>query len=163
MIFNLTNLENYPVIAKQRAITCFKDSICFGDEEIKIIEPFNRENHCKSWANNTVYCIKEDNDGTNFLTKLKNECFTITEIELWSVKGELPLGYYGEESKLNNDNMGSDRWRSYQILQNTENILGEGSYAKVYKIKEKKTNKIFAAKFQKIKTGFMNSKEKLSM
>ena len=45
--------------------------------------------------------------------------------------------------------MNSDRWRSYQILQNTENLLGEGSYGRVYKIKEKKTNKIFAAKFQK--------------
>jgi serine/threonine protein kinase len=59
--------------------------------------------------------------------------------------------------------MGSDRWRSYQILKNADNILGEGGYGCVYKIKEKKTQQIFAAKFQKLKSEYMNSTEKLSM
>jgi hypothetical protein len=36
MIFNLSNFENYPVKIKSKAISCFSDSICFGDEEIKI-------------------------------------------------------------------------------------------------------------------------------
>jgi hypothetical protein len=45
-----------------------KNSICFGDEEIKIFEPFNQEGNCKSWAENSIYCIKEENDGKNTLT-----------------------------------------------------------------------------------------------
>jgi len=69
--------------------------MCFGDEEIQIIEPFNKINICKSWANNGVYCIEEGNDGKNLLTLLNSECFTITEIELWKVTGDLPQGRFG--------------------------------------------------------------------
>ena len=41
MIFNLSKFEDYPVRNLQSAITCFKNSVCFGDEEIMIKEPFN--------------------------------------------------------------------------------------------------------------------------
>ena len=34
MIFNLTNYQNYPVNNQQRAISCFKKGISFGDEEL---------------------------------------------------------------------------------------------------------------------------------
>ncbi len=33
-IFNLTKNKIYKVKIQQRAITCFKNGICFGDEEI---------------------------------------------------------------------------------------------------------------------------------
>ena len=68
MIFNLTKFKVYPVNIKHRAIACFKNSMCFGDEEIQMTEPFNKINNCKSWANNGVFCIEEAIDGTNQLT-----------------------------------------------------------------------------------------------
>jgi hypothetical protein len=59
-------------------------------------EPFNKLNNCKSWANNSVYNIKEENDGKNLLTQSNSEFFTIAELELWKVTGDLPPGSYGE-------------------------------------------------------------------
>jgi hypothetical protein len=67
-IFNLTKNKSYKVKITQRAITCFKNGICFGDEEIKLTEPFNQLNNCISWSLNKVYCIKEKNNGKNKLT-----------------------------------------------------------------------------------------------
>jgi hypothetical protein len=85
MIFNLSYNINYPVKVQERAITCFKDSLCFGDEELMIKEPFNKHNHCKSWANNMVFRINDYKDGSNMLTRIKDKSFSITEIELWQV------------------------------------------------------------------------------
>jgi serine/threonine protein kinase len=41
-------------------------------------------------------------------------------------------------------------------------MLGEGAFAEVYKIIEKKTRKIYAGKFIKITTFHMNSIDQLS-
>ena len=46
---------------------------------------------------------------------------------------------------------------------NEEQKLGEGSYAQVYKIKEKKSQIIFAAKLLKMKAQCMFSQDKLSL
>jgi hypothetical protein len=46
-------------------------------------------------SKNSVYCIEEIKEGSsqkNLLTEELNECFTITDIELWKVKGDLPQG-----------------------------------------------------------------------
>ncbi len=45
---------------------------------------------------------------------------------------------------------------------NPENFLGEGQYGDVYKVKDKKSRKIYAAKFIKIPIEFRGSYEKLS-
>jgi len=66
------------------------------------------------------------------------------------VTGDLPQGQFGEESKFSNQVNNSERWRSYQILLNGENKLGEGTFADVYKIKEKKSQIIYAAKIIKV-------------
>ncbi len=50
-------------------------------------EPFNGENKCYSWANNPGYKIGKETDGvTNKLTRKKDGEFTITELEVWSLK-----------------------------------------------------------------------------
>jgi hypothetical protein len=64
-------------------------------------EPFNKENNCTSWANNSIYNIEEKNEGKNLLTQLNSEYFTITELELWKVIGDLPQGLFGEQSDFN--------------------------------------------------------------
>jgi hypothetical protein len=50
-------------------------------------EPFNGENNCSSWANESGYKIGMETDGvTNKLTRKEDGEFTITELEVWSLK-----------------------------------------------------------------------------
>jgi hypothetical protein len=49
-------------------------------------QPFNGENNCCSWANNPGYEIGNEKDGTNKLTRKMNGHFTITDLEVWSLK-----------------------------------------------------------------------------
>jgi len=52
-----------------------------------VSKPFNGENNCRSWANNPGYKIGMETDGvTNKLTRKKDGDFTITELEVWSLK-----------------------------------------------------------------------------
>jgi hypothetical protein len=52
-----------------------------------VSKPFNGENNCRSWANNPGYKIGMETDGvTNKLTRKKDGWFTITELEVWSLK-----------------------------------------------------------------------------
>jgi hypothetical protein len=49
--------------------------------------PFNGENKCCSFANKEGYNIGMETDGvTNKLTRKKDGKFTITELEVWSLK-----------------------------------------------------------------------------
>ena len=50
-------------------------------------EPFNGDNKCWSNANQPGFGIGRDADGNNLLTNQKGTGFTITELEVWSVKG----------------------------------------------------------------------------
>ena len=50
-------------------------------------EPFNGENNCCSEANKPGYKIGKETDGvTNKLTRKEDGDFTITELEVWSLK-----------------------------------------------------------------------------
>jgi hypothetical protein len=65
----------------------------FGRAELSAwYEPFNKENACGSWTNNSVYNIPRNSEGINMLTNQKCtsefeiECkFTISELEVWGV------------------------------------------------------------------------------
>jgi hypothetical protein len=48
-------------------------------------EPFNGDKYCKSFANQSGYCIGLEG-GKNMLTNNKDGGFTISEIEVWQVK-----------------------------------------------------------------------------
>ena len=49
--------------------------------------PFNEENNCRSLANGSGYEIGMETDGvTNKLTRKEDGWFTITELEVWSLK-----------------------------------------------------------------------------
>ncbi len=55
--------------------------------ELAASAPFNGENRCESRANNPGYKIGMETDGvTNKLTRKKDGYFTITELEVWSLK-----------------------------------------------------------------------------
>ncbi len=50
-------------------------------------EPFNGENNCCSFANHPGYKIGMETDAvTNKLTRKEDGKFTITELEVWSLK-----------------------------------------------------------------------------
>ncbi len=56
-------------------------------EELAAFEPFNIEDKCRSYANERGYKIGKETDGvTNKLTRKKDGGFTITELEVWSLK-----------------------------------------------------------------------------
>jgi hypothetical protein len=58
-----------------------------GDELAAVIAPFNGENNCSSYANRSRYKIGMETDGvTNKLTRKKDGDFTISELEVWSLK-----------------------------------------------------------------------------
>ncbi len=49
--------------------------------------PFNGKKSCCSWANCSGYKIGMETDGvTNKLTRKEDGYFTITELEVWSLK-----------------------------------------------------------------------------
>ena len=50
---------------------------------------------------------------------------------------------------------------AYTINLTTDNFLGGGNYADVYKIQNKDTKKLYAAKFLKVQLLFIDSLEKL--
>ncbi len=48
-------------------------------------QPFNHYGYCYSYANKPGYRIPVDDAGTNMLTNIKDNRFTITELEVWEV------------------------------------------------------------------------------
>ena len=93
MLFNLTTHASFPCKGPSSAIFCDKDyGPLFGREELKaLVEPFNKENACISYTNDSAYNIPLNSEGINMLTNMKNNrfgtlCrFTITELEVWGV------------------------------------------------------------------------------
>ncbi len=93
MLFNFTTHTSFPCKKPSYAIFCEKvRGPFFGVPELSAFdEPFNQENACHSWTNNSGYSIPHNSEGINMLTNQKyifnyDECyFTITEIEVWGV------------------------------------------------------------------------------
>jgi hypothetical protein len=91
MLFNLSSRINFPSKQTGTDINCRDDyGPCFsGSDESEldsILEPFNGDGNCASFTNKTCYDIPEV-DGLNMLTNKKNGYFTISELEVWEVKG----------------------------------------------------------------------------
>jgi hypothetical protein len=92
MLFNLTTHTSFPCIYPSVAIGCYKyRGPHFGWEELSAwSEPFNKENACTSFTNESGYKIPRNSEGINMLTNQKcnrfGKCsFTISEIEVWGV------------------------------------------------------------------------------
>jgi hypothetical protein len=98
MLFNLSSRINFP--SKQTGIDIYCGDIygpCFSGSdgfELDVYnEPFNGDDKCVSYTNKPSYDIPEI-DGLNMLTNKENGRFTISELEVWEVKG------YVHEDKL---------------------------------------------------------------
>jgi hypothetical protein len=94
MLFNLTTHTSFPCIDPSIAIWCTKDYgpyFGFWGELSAFYEPFNEENACRSYTNDSGYNIPRNSEGINMLTNQKCKeglgwCkFTISEIEVWGV------------------------------------------------------------------------------
>jgi hypothetical protein len=67
---------------------------CFGLMQLGVNEPFNQKDHGYSLANR-VYAFKDDEKG---IFDNHNKTFTIKEIEVWQVTGEIPGGEFGRKT-----------------------------------------------------------------
>lgn len=70
MLFNLTEKLKFPIVIKERAIYCKREwGPCFGDSELAAYyEPFNEKNQQESFANNSAYGIKKNQQNRNMLS-----------------------------------------------------------------------------------------------
>jgi hypothetical protein len=95
MLFNFTTHTSFPCNNPSEAIYCSKNyGPYFGSLELSAWdEPFNKENACSSWTNDSGYNIPQNSEEINMLTNQMSYnrfggrvCkFTISEIEVWGV------------------------------------------------------------------------------
>jgi hypothetical protein len=86
MLFNLSRQRHFTNTGKGNEIYCYSDlGPCYGNGELCACEPFNGDGKCYSYANFANYKIKEEG-GKNMLTNKEGKNFTITELEVWSIK-----------------------------------------------------------------------------
>jgi hypothetical protein len=73
MLFNFTTHTSFPCKEPSEAILCREDlGPYFGNEELSAaFEPFNKENACRSWKNDSSYRILRNSEGINMLTNQK--------------------------------------------------------------------------------------------
>ena len=57
------------------------------------VAPFNSNGNCMSWANNSGYGITSDGH-RNMLTNKNDGAFTITELEVWEIRGNILLSLF---------------------------------------------------------------------
>jgi hypothetical protein len=92
MLFNLSSRINFPskqtgtdIYCRKDLGPCFSGSDDYGELDVWD-EPFNGDDKCLSYTNESGYDIPEV-DALNMLTNKKNGDFTISELEVWEVKG----------------------------------------------------------------------------
>jgi len=90
ILFNLSRCRHFPSKKRGWDIYCYWNLgpffAGFKGCELGIADsPFNRDRSCESFANKPGYGIPLDKDGTNMLTNLKENNFTISELEVWEV------------------------------------------------------------------------------
>jgi hypothetical protein len=86
MLFNLSQQRCFNNTGNGREINCCSG---FGPDyvigELSAYQPFNRDGNCRSQGNLSGYEIPYEGR-KNMLTNEKDENFTITELEVWSIK-----------------------------------------------------------------------------
>jgi len=91
MLFNLSCSRQFPSKRSAKDIW-YRNEIgpCFSGDSYSDLsascEPFNGDEKCCSYANCAGYGIP-DEGGVNMLTNKKDGGFTISELEVWEVKG----------------------------------------------------------------------------
>ena len=86
MLFNLSRQLHFTNTGKGEEVWCRSQyGPFYGYDELSAYEPFNGDGNCTSCANRDNYKIKEEG-GKNMLTNENTGKFTITELEVWSIK-----------------------------------------------------------------------------
>ena len=86
MLFNLSQQRCFNNTGNDGGIKCWNGyGPCYGWEELSACPPFNRDGNCRSHGNRISYKIPYEGR-KNMLTNEKDENFTITELEVWSIK-----------------------------------------------------------------------------
>ncbi len=89
MLFNLSCQRHFPNKGYGREICCHTSwGPYYGAGELAAGSPFNGQGYCRSNAGCSAYGIPKEG-GKNALTNQDNGFFTITELEVWSIKEEV--------------------------------------------------------------------------
>ncbi len=89
MLFNLSCQRHFPNKGTGDEIWC--NTSCgpnYGWGELAAYSPFNGQGQCESCTGYSAYGIPEEG-GKNALTNQEDRSFTITELEVWSIKEEV--------------------------------------------------------------------------
>ena len=86
MLFNLSQQRQFTSTGNGKEIYCNSGrGPHYGYNELRAWETFNGDGNCASYANKDIYKINEEG-GKNMLTNEEDGKFTITELEVWSIK-----------------------------------------------------------------------------
>jgi hypothetical protein len=87
MLFNLSRQRHFTSTGEGGEISCYsRVGPYYGKGELfTCSDPFNGDEKCMSYANQPYYKIKKEG-GKNMLTNEWDGYFTITELEVWSIK-----------------------------------------------------------------------------
>ena len=86
MLFNLSQQHHFPNTGYGKINCHSKEGPKYGYSELSAMnEPFNGDRKCFSGANNDDHKIPIEG-GKNILTNQENGYFTITELEVWSIR-----------------------------------------------------------------------------
>ena len=91
MLFNLSCQRHFPNKGTGKEIVCYtQEGPYYGvyGELAAVLSPFNGQGNCWSWADESAYGIPIEG-GKNALTNQEDGEFTITELEVWSIKEEV--------------------------------------------------------------------------
>ncbi len=89
MLFNLSCQRHFPNKGTGNEILVSTyHGPGYGVSELAADSPFNGQGQCESWTGHYAYGIPKEG-GKNALTKKEGYEFTITELEVWSIKEEV--------------------------------------------------------------------------
>ncbi len=89
MLFNLSCQRHFPNYGTGKEIECSTyQGPCYGGGELRAWPPFDGQGKCDSLAGWSTYRIPKEG-GKNALINKEDLSFTITELEVWSIKEEV--------------------------------------------------------------------------
>jgi hypothetical protein len=120
MLFNLSLFRHFPSTQKGEEMKNHKNAwqICFSDG-LKIDGNLNDYGSCSSSGKCEEFEIGYDEDGMNRLTNKDDGNFTVTEVEVWEITGQV---IEGEFLRFNKEEIKRKREQIYEEIETAEKV-----------------------------------------